>query len=131
MVEGTLVLKRWVHGESRHAYIRERNCVGAKEKNRKKGGRGGETVVARPEPEQVKEEGVDDEIVREFLLENSIKLEPAGKRPGGSGPGDGGKEFCAGAGGEPGDVECDGEGAWIADAAGFSEVNFQSEFRQR
>jgi hypothetical protein len=75
MVEGTLLLERWVHGESRRAYIRERNCVGAKEKNRKKGGRGEETVVARPEPEQVKEEGVDDEIVREFLLESSENLD--------------------------------------------------------
>jgi len=130
MVEGTLVLKRWVHGESRHAYIRERNCVGAKEKNRKKGGRGEETVVARPQPEQVKEEGVDDEIVREFLLESQIESESARKRPGGSGPGDGGEQFCAGASGEPGDVECDGEGAGTADAAGFSEVNFALESYQ-
>jgi len=130
MVEGTLVLERWVHGESRRACIRERNCVGAKEKNRKKGGRGEETVVARAEPQQVKEEGVDAEIVREFLLESSIKPEPVGKRPGGSGPGDGGEQFCAGAGGEPGDAECDGEGAWIADAAGFPEVNFARESYQ-
>ena len=70
-------------------------------------------------------------LLRAYHEGGPIKLEPAGKQPGGSGPGDGGEQFCAGAGGEPGDVECDGEGAGIANVAGFPEVNFQSEFRQQ
>jgi hypothetical protein len=49
--------------------------VGAKEKNRTSGGRGAEKTEPRAEAEQVKEEGVDDEIVREFLLESNENLD--------------------------------------------------------
>jgi two-component system, chemotaxis family, sensor kinase CheA len=61
--------------------------------------------------------------LRAYHEGGQIKFEPAGKQPGGSGPGDGGDQFCAGAGGEPGDIECDGEGAGVANAVGLPEVN--------
>jgi len=122
------MLERHMHGESWRACVYERGCVGAREKNRKSSRRGTEQAVARPEPERVKEEAESDEIVREFLLESSTELEQAGEQPGGSGPGDRGKQFCAGAGGEPGDVECDGARAGVADAVGFSEVNSKHNF---
>jgi len=53
----------------------------------------------------------------------AIEFEPAGKQPGGRGHGGRGDQFCARAGGEPGDIERDGACAGIADIAGFSEVN--------
>jgi hypothetical protein len=51
--------------------------VSTKEKNRKNGGRGTEKPGARPESEQAKEkeERVDDEIVREFLVESNENLD--------------------------------------------------------
>jgi len=49
--------------------------VSTKEKNRKQSGRGAEKTEPRAEAEQVKEEGVDDEIVREFLLESNENLD--------------------------------------------------------
>jgi two-component system chemotaxis sensor kinase CheA len=61
--------------------------------------------------------------LRAYHEGGKVEFEPAGKQPGGSGPCDGGEQFCAGTGGKPGDVECDGASAGIADAAGFSEVN--------
>jgi hypothetical protein len=104
--------------------------VSTREKNRKNGGRGAEKAEPRAEAEQVRQEGVDDEIVREFLVESQIEFKPAGKYAGWSGPGDRGHEFCAGASGEPGVAECDGAGAGIADAAGLPEVNLHTKFRK-
>jgi two-component system chemotaxis sensor kinase CheA len=49
--------------------------VSTKEKNRKNGAEGKKRAVARPEAEQVKEEGMGDEIVREFLLESNENLD--------------------------------------------------------
>jgi HPt (histidine-containing phosphotransfer) domain-containing protein len=49
--------------------------VSTKEKKRKSSGLGTENAAARPEAEQVKEEGMSDEIVREFLLESSENLD--------------------------------------------------------
>jgi len=46
-----------------------------KGKKRKSSGLGTEKVAARPEAEQVKEEGMSDEIVREFLLESNENLD--------------------------------------------------------
>ena len=55
-----------------------------------------------------------------------VEFEPAGKQPGGSGPGDRGEQFCAGAGGESGHIERDDASAGIADVVGFPEVNLYS-----
>jgi two-component system chemotaxis sensor kinase CheA len=60
--------------------------------------------------------------LRAYHEGGQIKFEPAGKQPGGSGPGDRSKQFCAGAGGEPGDIECDGAGAGTADVVGLPEI---------
>lgn len=49
--------------------------MSTKEKNRKRSGRGAEKPEPRAEAEQVKKEGVDDEIVREFLLESNENLD--------------------------------------------------------
>jgi len=49
--------------------------VSTKEKKRKSSGLGTEKTAARPEAEQVKEEGMSDEIVREFLLESNENLD--------------------------------------------------------
>jgi hypothetical protein len=49
--------------------------VSTKEKNRRNGAEGKKPAVARPEAEQVKEEGMGDEIVREFLLESNENLD--------------------------------------------------------
>jgi two-component system chemotaxis sensor kinase CheA len=49
--------------------------VSTTKKNRKNGAEGKKQAVAHPEAEQVKEEGMDDEIVREFLLESNEKLD--------------------------------------------------------
>jgi len=49
--------------------------VSTKEKKRKSSGLVTEKAAARPEAEQVKEEGMSDEIVREFLLESSENLD--------------------------------------------------------
>jgi hypothetical protein len=125
-----IVLERQVHGESGLACVCRRDCVSTKEKNRKHNGRGAEKTERRAEAEQAKEKGVDDEIVREFLLESQAEFEPAGKHTGWSGPGDRGDEFCPSAGGEPGDAECDGAGAGIADVAGFPEVNQKHNLRR-
>ena len=124
-----ILLERQVHGESGRTCVCRRDCVSTKGKDRKHGGRGVETPGPSAEPEQVKEEGVDQEIVREFLLESQAESEPAGKQPGGRGSGDRGEQLCASAGGEPGDAECDGAGAGIADAAGFPEVNQKHNLR--
>jgi two-component system, chemotaxis family, sensor kinase CheA len=67
-------------------------------------------------------------LLRAYHEGGPIKFEPAGKQPGGSGPGDRGEQFCAGTGGEPGDVERDGASAWVADIAGFPEVNSRFRF---
>ncbi len=64
-----------MHWESGRACVCRRDCVGAREKNRKNGGRVTEKTVTRAEAEQVKQEGVDDEIVREFLLESNENLD--------------------------------------------------------
>jgi len=53
--------------------------VGAKERNRKQHGSGAEPPAVRPEPEQGQDDGMSDEIVREFLVESSVEPEPAGK----------------------------------------------------
>lgn len=74
-VEEEIVLERQVHGESGRACAYKRNCVGTREKNRKNGGRGMDKSGTSAEPEQVKEEGVNDEIVREFLLESNENLD--------------------------------------------------------
>ena len=74
MVE-RIVLERRVHGESWCGCVCGRNCVSTKEKKRKSSGLGTEKAAARPEAEQVKEEGMSDEIVREFLLESSENLD--------------------------------------------------------
>ena len=119
-----------VHGGNGHGCVCRRDCVSTREKNRKNGGRKTEKPESRAEAEQVKQEGVDGEIVREFLLESQIEFKPAGKYAGWSGPGHRGDEFCAGASGEPGVAECDGAGAGIANAAGLPEVNFHTKFRK-
>src|SRR5882724_11599673 len=69
-------------------------------------------------------------LLRAYHEGGQAEFEPAGKRPGGSGPGDRGYEFRAGAGGESGDVECDGAGAGIADVVGLPEVIFNSKFSE-
>jgi len=68
--------------------------------------------------------------LRAYHEGGQVKFEPAGKRPGGSGPGDRGYEFRAGAGGESGDVECDGAGAGIANVVGLPEIIFNSKFSE-
>jgi len=68
--------------------------------------------------------------LRAYHEGGQVEFEPAGKWPGGSGPGDRGYEFRAGAGGESGDVECDGAGAGIADVVGLPEVNSNSKFSE-
>lgn len=70
-----IMLERQVHGESRRGCVCGRDCVSTKGKNRKNGERGVEPAGARPEAEQAKEEGMSDEIVREFLLESSENLD--------------------------------------------------------
>jgi hypothetical protein len=69
------VLEREVHGESGRACDGERHCVSTKEKNRKNVGRGTEPAGARPEAEQLKDDGMGDEIVRDFLLESNENLD--------------------------------------------------------
>jgi len=64
-----------MHWESGRACVCRRESVSTKEKNRKQSGRGSEKTEPRAEAEQVKEEGVDDEIVREFLLESNENLD--------------------------------------------------------
>ena len=49
--------------------------MSTKEKKRKSSGLGTENAVSRPEAEQLKEEGMSDEIVREFLLESNENLD--------------------------------------------------------
>ena len=49
--------------------------MSTKEKNRRNGAEGKKPAVARPEAELVKEEGMGDEIVREFLLESNENLD--------------------------------------------------------
>jgi two-component system, chemotaxis family, sensor kinase CheA len=49
--------------------------VSTTKKNRKNGAEGKQQAVAHPEAEQVKEEGMGDEIVREFLLESNENLD--------------------------------------------------------
>jgi two-component system chemotaxis sensor kinase CheA len=61
--------------------------------------------------------------LRAYHEGGQVEFEPAGKRPGGSGPGDRGEQFRASAGGESGDLECDGAGAGITDIVGLPEVN--------
>ena len=61
-------------------------------------------------------------VLRAYHEGGPIESEPAGKQPGGSRPGNRGQQFFSGAGGESGDIECDGAGAGFAVAAGFSEV---------
>jgi len=68
--------------------------------------------------------------LRAYHEGGQVEFEPAGKWPGGSGPGDRGYEFRAGAGGESGDVECDGAGAGIANVVGLPEVIFNSKFSE-
>ena len=70
-----IVLERQVHGESGRARVCRRDCVSTREKNRKNGGRGVQKPGTSAEAEQVKEKGVDDEIVREFLLESNENLD--------------------------------------------------------
>ena len=70
-----LVLEHHVHGESGRVCVCGRDCVSTREKNRKNGGRDVEKPKASAEPEQVREEGVDDDIVREFLLESNENLD--------------------------------------------------------
>ena len=69
------MLEGRVHGESGRGCVCGRNCVSTKEKKRKGSGLGTEKAAARPEAEQVKEEGMSDEIVREFLLESNENLD--------------------------------------------------------
>lgn len=98
----------------------QRMCgMGKKRKDEKKEAEAG---AARSEPEQSRDDGLSDEIVREFLVESSTQPEPAGKYSCGRGFGHGGYELRPGVGGEPGHVECHGEGAGAADTARFSEV---------
>lgn len=70
-----IVLERQVHGEIWRACVCRRVCVGTREKNRKNSGRGVDKPGVSAEPEQVKEKGVNEEIVREFLLENNENLD--------------------------------------------------------
>jgi Hpt domain len=49
--------------------------VRTKEKHRKVNGKASEPEAARPEPEQKLEEGMSDEIVREFLVESNENLD--------------------------------------------------------
>lgn len=49
--------------------------MSGKERNRKNGGREAEKSEPRAEAEQVKQEAVDDEIVREFLVESNENLD--------------------------------------------------------
>ncbi|HXA83201.1 MAG TPA: chemotaxis protein CheA [Methylomirabilota bacterium] len=72
---GKIVLEGQVHGESGRGRVCEKPSMGTKEKNRKNGAEGKKQAVARPEAEQVKEEGMGDEIVREFLLESNENLD--------------------------------------------------------
>ena len=75
---GKIALERQVHGEIGRACVYRRGCVGTREKSRKNGGRAVDKPGTSAEPEQVKEEGregVDDEIVREFLLESNENLD--------------------------------------------------------
>ena len=69
------MLERQVHGEIGRACVYRRGCVGTREKNRKNGGRGVDKPGVSAEPEQVKEKGVEEEIVREFLLESNENLD--------------------------------------------------------
>lgn len=69
------MLEGQVHGESGRTCVYRRDRVGTREKNRKHGGRGVEKPRPSAEAEQVKEAGVDDEIVREFLLESNENLD--------------------------------------------------------
>jgi hypothetical protein len=72
---GNLALERQVHGESWRTCDCIRGSVSTKEKNRENGGRGPEKTEPRAEAEQVKADGVGDEIVREFLLESNENLD--------------------------------------------------------
>ena len=67
-------------------------------------------------------------VLRAYHEGGQAEFEPAREQPGGSRPGDGGKQFCAGADSKPGDAECYGAGAGIAHVAGFSEVNQKTKF---
>src|SRR5882724_11046448 len=64
-----------MHWESGRACVCRRDSVSTKEKNRKQSGRETEKTEPRAEAEQVKKECVDDEIVREFLLESNENLD--------------------------------------------------------
>lgn len=72
---GKIALEPQVHREIGRACVYRRDCVGTREKSRKNGGRGMDKPGTSAEPEQLKEEGVDDEIVREFLLESNENLD--------------------------------------------------------
>ena len=63
-------------------------------------------------------------LLRAYHEGGQAEFEPTGKLTGRGGPGDRGDEFCPSSGGEPGDAECYGAGAGLANAAGFPEVNF-------
>jgi len=82
-------------------------------------------------PEKRVQAGKSEEgllLLRAYHEGGPIEFEPAGKQSGGSGPGGRGDQFCAGAGGEPGDVERDGASTGIANVAGFPEVNSRFRF---
>jgi two-component system chemotaxis sensor kinase CheA len=64
-----------MHWESGCACVCRRECVSTKEKDRKQSGRVAEKTEPRAEAQQVRQEGVDDEIVREFLLESNENLD--------------------------------------------------------
>lgn len=70
-----LVLERHVHGEIGRVCVYRRGRVSTREKNRKNGGRGVDKPETSAEAEQMKEEGADDDIVREFLLESNENLD--------------------------------------------------------
>jgi hypothetical protein len=50
-------------------------CVATKGKNRKENGNASEPEPPRPQPEQPLEEGMSDEIVRDFLVESNENLD--------------------------------------------------------
>src|SRR5579862_2733504 len=97
-------------------------CVATKGKNRKENGNASEPP--RPQPEQPLEEGMSDEIVRDFLVESSIESQPAGKQLGRSGPRRRRQQFCPGAAGQSGHAERHSKGFEPANPSRLPQIAF-------
>jgi len=62
-------------------------------------------------------------VLRAYHEGGQVEFEPAREQPGGSRPGDGGKQFAQAQIANQATLNCYGAGAGIAHVAGFSEVN--------